>query len=153
VQQYKYGGEPVGGRPVSPVPGTQFACFTGTKVQILTPEELTDLEVLSETHPSASAAECGGLGGVSRSGGSELDVVAGYVGESSGGRQVRKVRELSESLKQCVVAMVASTLSLHLCRCSLAVLALLALLVQECLRTSTHAQILTPEELRSARRR
>ena len=103
---------------MSPVPGTEFTCFTGTTVQILTPEELTDLGVLSETHPRASAAECGELGGMSRSGGSELDVVGGYVSESSGGRQVRKVRELSEGLEQCVVAMVASTLSLHLCRCS-----------------------------------
>ncbi len=149
VQQYKYGGEPVGGRAVSPVPGTQFTSCAGTIVQILTPEGLTDLGLLSETHPHASTV-CGGVGGVSHAGGSELDVVGGYVGESSGGRQVRKVRELSESLEQCVVAMVASTLSLHLCRCSLA---LLALLVQVCVLTSTNAQILTPEELRSARRR
>jgi hypothetical protein len=48
-------------------PGTQFTCFTGTKVRILTPEELQTRTKLVSAICRAAAARTGG--GVSRSGG------------------------------------------------------------------------------------
>jgi hypothetical protein len=61
AQKYKYWQRDIAQRPTPP-PGTQFTCFTGTKVQILT-EVLSLLAFLSSTKvqiltEAAAAADC-----------------------------------------------------------------------------------------------